>query len=402
MHEAAPSGGLRKVKRTQYVQITNETVRDTRISYRALGILTELLSHEEGWVVRTKDLGRRRKEGTEAIGAALRELAAAGYYRVERRRGPSGKFAMGTAVADYPIPAWAQDFQRHPRGGVPVRVDENGDVLPDHDQHPEPDPGNPDRVEPDLTGSGFPGPGDPGPGFPVPLEDPSQKTITEGSAALRAATAGHGQTSSSNVTSRNASPVAAAAKESDQDHGDAARAGRTHRPSSPDSILEAMMLNEGEGSRFRSWLVQATGATNPDGLIVTLYAGGQLSERISQWRAAESGPGSVPGPVVRRDALRWCGQCDQDTRLTVSVDDSGNEYVLRCPACNINAGATSAGSGAAQEIAAMAARTNRTPGHGRKAFLAARAALPAGTTRRTTTIGTVLPVGDESLAEGAR
>jgi hypothetical protein len=386
MNGSAPDGGLRKVKRAQYVQITNETVRDTRISYRALGILTELLSHEEGWVVRTKDLGRRRKEGADAIGAALRELAAAGYYRVERRRGPSGTFSMGTAVADYPIQAWAEDFQRHPRGGVPVRVDENGNVLDD----PTPEP-----IVSDLAGSGFSGSGEPGPGYagpgnPDPLEDQSPNTITEGSAARSAATANPVETSSSNDTFRNArdSEGAAAAQESaDDEHGDATRADNT-----PASILDAMLLNTDEAARFRAWLVTATNATNPDGLVVSLHTSGRLSERIAQWRTSETSPGAATGHSValaaRPGRLEWCGRCDRDTRTAAALDHNGREYIRRCPTCNINAGQTVPGSGASQAIAQQVqlAAANTT-GSGRDAYRAARAALPQGTGRRITTIG---------------
>lgn len=383
MNESAPSGGLRKVKRTHYVQITNDTVRDTRISYRALGILTELLSHEEGWVVRTKDLGKRRKEGTDAVAAALRELAAAGYYRVERRRYPSGKFSMGTAIADYPIESWAEDFKRYPRGGVPVRVDDNGNVLDEPAGTDSPEPGFPDPV----TETGFPGPGFPGPGSPVPLEDPSQNTITEGSAALRAATADTPVETSSSSNS----PVREAAAADVP--GDAPRAGSGRQSTNPTDILAGMMINPDEAQRFRTWLVDATGATNPDGLIVSLNASGMLSERLSQWRAAENPtPGAIVamGAVQRPQHPQWCGMCDPTTRTWGEINPDGRDVVHRCENCNANAGYTPAGAGAAQAIAIMAQGTNRTPGAGRAAFEAARATLPSGTPRRDTTIGTII------------
>lgn len=397
MNESAP-GGLRKVKRTHYVQITNDTVRDTRISYRALGILTELLSHEEGWVVRTKDLGKRRKEGTDAVAAALRELAAAGYYRVERRRYPSGKFSMGTAIADYPIDAWAEDFKRYPRGGVPVRVDDNGNVLDEPAGTDSPEPGFPDPV----TETGFPGPGFPGPGSPVPLEDPSQNTITEGSAALRAATADppvETSSSSNSPVRANAGDVAAAG-----DHGDAPRAGGARQTRNPTDILDGMMLNPDEATRFRAWLVDATGATNPDGLVVSLHTSGLLSERLSQWRTSESAATGYAAPhapaTPRPGRLEWCGRCDQHTRMITGHDQDGTEYLRRCPACHVMAGIEQPGSGAAQAIAIMAQGTNRTPGAGRAAFEAARTALPAGTPRRDTTIGTIIdPTTARQIAE---
>jgi hypothetical protein len=404
MHESAPDGGLRKVKRANYLQILNDTARDTKISYRALGILTELLSHEEGWVVRAADLGRRRKEGREAIATALRELAAAGYYRVEKRRKPSGKFSMGTAVADYPVPEWIEDFKRHPHGGVPLRVTEDGQITRMDGSAPEtvPDDVPSDSPEPGfwgpVTGTGFSESGDSDSGLtdsgnPPPFRTPSQNTITEGSAALRAATAPDPvETSSSSVQDRNASaPDAAHAA---GDHGDAPRAVGARQTRNPADILDGMMLNPDEAQRFRGWLVDATGATNPDGLVVSLNGSGLLSERLMQWRASESGTAALAAPdapaTPRAGRLEWCGRCDQHTRMMSGFEGDGTEYLRRCPTCHVLAGVEQPGAGAHQVIAMQAATAARATGAGRAAFQAARAQLPAGTPRRDTTIGTTI------------
>lgn len=207
----------------------------------------------------------------------------------------------------------------------------------------------------------------------------------QGSAALRAATADPLETSRSNVTSGNASAGAAAATGSSEDPGDAPRA-------NPDQILAAMLVNLDEGARFRAWLVQATNASNPDGLIVSLHSAGRLSERLAQWRTAEStqNPAPTPGAAssTPRAHLEWCGRCDGTTRTTIELDGNGREYVRRCPTCNINAGNATPGTGAVQAIAQQAAlaATNRSRS-GREAFEAARAALPQGVSRRVTTIG---------------
>jgi helix-turn-helix protein len=212
-----------------------------------------------------------------------------------------------------------------------------------------------------------------------------------GSGALRAPTADPVETSSSNVTSGSTSARdnAAAAMTSPEARGDATRA-------TPGDILEAMMLSPDDAERFRAWLVTGTGSTNPGGLIVTLHGTGRLSERIVQWRTATAFAGPSAAPLValanQPGHLAWCGRCDAATRTLAAFDAEGHEYVRRCPSCNVNAGHAAAGSGAAQEIAVTAASVDRTPGAGREAFLAARAALPAGAQRRTTAIGTPLDV----------
>lgn len=221
------------------------------------------------------------------------------------------------------------------------------------------------------------------PGTPNPPLNPPQDP--QSSAALRAATADPVETSRSNVTPGNASAGAAAATGSSEDPGDAPRA-------NPDQILAAMLVNLDEGARFRAWLVQATNASNPDGLIVSLHGAGRLSERLAQWRTAESAQNPVTpsgaASSAPRARLEWCGRCDGTTRTTIELDGNGREYVRRCPTCNINATAPGTGTGAVQAIAQQAARAaSNQAGGGRAAFLAARAALPQGVGRRVTTIG---------------
>lgn len=381
-------GGLRKVKRAHYVQIDNETARDTRLSYRALGVLTELVSHEEGWIVRAADMAKTRKEGRDAIETALRELRAAGYYRVERRRAPSGKWTTGGAVADYPIPQWAEDHKRHPRG-IPVAVLADGTVVdiddsgsPDTQELGEPEPGNPGSV----TENGFPGPGKATAGNPVSLEDHPEHH-PEGSDARSASTANPVDPPQQQQAYVPRERDDAAATDS-MDHTpalagrDAPRAANTD----PAAILDAAMLNPYEADQFRTWLRERTGATNPDGLVVQLHRSGDLSARIIQWRSDShtQPPAGVQTPPPARTA--WCGLCDRSTRLTMTHDEHGHELVRRCPDCHPASGHTPPGAGAAARLAqdAQLVAANNT-GTGRAAYQAARAKLPTGARRRVTT-----------------
>ncbi|MFB8120628.1 hypothetical protein ACFC51_32780 [Streptomyces sp. NPDC055962] len=128
---SSPSGV--RVNRPYFVPVDSRTVRDTSLTYRALGLLTYLLDQKEGWQVRSDQLSKGEgREGREAIRTALRELARRGYYRLERRRFRSGQCAMGTAVSVIPIEQWVKDYEVFGTGknpAVPVVEQEDGSFL---------------------------------------------------------------------------------------------------------------------------------------------------------------------------------------------------------------------------------------------------------------------------------
>jgi hypothetical protein len=165
MSRLPEAGGLRhEPNRPPFVIVDSKTVRDTKISYRALALLVFLLDQAEGWQVRSDQLSRGEgREGRGAVRTALRELATHGYYRLERRRLLNGKCVMGTAVSRRPVAQWIEDhkvFSTVSDPAVPVVEQEDGSFLveypdgtlgsdgfepaPDDDEEPpaapEPDP----------------------------------------------------------------------------------------------------------------------------------------------------------------------------------------------------------------------------------------------------------------------
>lgn len=76
---------------TQFVQIPNRWARDKRITYRARGLLTELMTHEPGWNISQASLVTPGTEQVEAVSRhAVRlmvaELVDAGYLVTEQSR----------------------------------------------------------------------------------------------------------------------------------------------------------------------------------------------------------------------------------------------------------------------------------------------------------------------------
>lgn len=92
----------------RFTQIPNETLRDRRLSYRARGVLCELLSRPDDWDTtadRMSQAGVARGAGREAMRTVFAELEAAGYLVRIRKRGSSGRISTELHLYDRPVSA---------------------------------------------------------------------------------------------------------------------------------------------------------------------------------------------------------------------------------------------------------------------------------------------------------
>ena len=80
----------------------NEVIRDNRLSFKARGILLELLSRPEGWKVSADALARSGKDGRDSVLAGLSELRAIGYIVTYKRQNEKGQFETLSVVYDSP------------------------------------------------------------------------------------------------------------------------------------------------------------------------------------------------------------------------------------------------------------------------------------------------------------
>lgn len=85
-----------------FVQIRNDVARDSRLSYKARGILVEVLSRPDNWEASADSLARWSKEGRTAILTGLKELRDAGYVVTERTRVEGGRFVTRNIFFDTP------------------------------------------------------------------------------------------------------------------------------------------------------------------------------------------------------------------------------------------------------------------------------------------------------------
>jgi hypothetical protein len=112
-----------------WVPISNAAVRDHRLSWRARGLLAELLSYPDGWkttidqLVLLGKLADGHAEGRDAMRTAMNELVQAGYViRTKTKDEESGQFSSSFTVSDGPTqgtekPASANQFLPTQRSG---------------------------------------------------------------------------------------------------------------------------------------------------------------------------------------------------------------------------------------------------------------------------------------------
>ena len=83
-----------RIERTRdYTVMSNHHLRNANLSLKAKGLLSMMLSLPEDWNYTTRGLAKICKEGVDAIGAALRELEAAGYIVRNKLRDRQGRIS---------------------------------------------------------------------------------------------------------------------------------------------------------------------------------------------------------------------------------------------------------------------------------------------------------------------
>ena len=109
-----------RVKKTRdYTVMANHHLKDRRLSLRAKGLLSVMLSLPEEWDYTLKGLAIISKEGVDAIGEAVKELERAGYVIRSRQRDGHGQL-RGMEYVIYERPQ--QPSTNPPKREKPVQV----------------------------------------------------------------------------------------------------------------------------------------------------------------------------------------------------------------------------------------------------------------------------------------
>ena len=85
-------GVIRVEHNSNYTTMANYHLRDPRLSLRAMGLMSKMLSLPEDWDYTVSGLASICKEGRDAVRKTLMELEAAGYLIREQGRSSGGNF----------------------------------------------------------------------------------------------------------------------------------------------------------------------------------------------------------------------------------------------------------------------------------------------------------------------
>lgn len=75
-----------------FTQIPNSWARDSRIGFRAKGILILLMSHSDGWMTSLEEIAKQSSDGISAIRTAVEQLEEHGYLVRTKGRDNSGRW----------------------------------------------------------------------------------------------------------------------------------------------------------------------------------------------------------------------------------------------------------------------------------------------------------------------
>ena len=89
--------------KANYTVISNELIRDTRLGWRARGLLVYLLSMPDNWRTTTAHLAAQGPDGIHAVRSAMSELEQYGFIRRVKQQDATGRWRTSTLVYDQPV-----------------------------------------------------------------------------------------------------------------------------------------------------------------------------------------------------------------------------------------------------------------------------------------------------------
>ena len=102
---------IKTKKEKNYTVLDNTFIKDTRLSWKAKGLMTYLLSLPDDWTIHLSEIEKHATDGKSALRSAINELKELGYLKAEQKR-ENNRFAEMVYIIienpDFPL----TDFQQ--------------------------------------------------------------------------------------------------------------------------------------------------------------------------------------------------------------------------------------------------------------------------------------------------
>ena len=106
---------IRVNKTKDYTVMSNYHLRDDRLSLKAVGLMSWMLSLPDNWDYSIAGITAcRKKEGKDAIRSALKELEDAGYLIRDTKRDANGRFSREFTLIEEPVHRGGQSATENP------------------------------------------------------------------------------------------------------------------------------------------------------------------------------------------------------------------------------------------------------------------------------------------------
>lgn len=110
---------IRAVNDKNYTVINNVGLRDDRLSWKARGLLSYMLSLPDDWIFRDLEITNHAPDGKESTKKGLKELEQYGYLVKQQSRGERGKFATNDWLL-YEVPLTGLPLTENPPTVNPI------------------------------------------------------------------------------------------------------------------------------------------------------------------------------------------------------------------------------------------------------------------------------------------
>jgi hypothetical protein len=93
---------IRVAKRRRFAVVDRTAINDSRLSFKAKGLLAYLLDKPDDWRIDRDELAKVGPDGITAIRSAISELIRAGYFVSTKHRLPNGQFHTESVLYESP------------------------------------------------------------------------------------------------------------------------------------------------------------------------------------------------------------------------------------------------------------------------------------------------------------